>query len=169
MKFCNSCGHKVGPSDRFCSNCGAELSHVTGNDNVIKSDINVKNMISDTKKTIRKNKKRVKKLLLPILSVMIVGGVALVAYNIIQENDQEQHAIIDQEVQGHEDKQRVKELEKCVLEHFANAHGNSDKVWGYLKVMCSLRKVEIDKYQKEWGKNLELLQKKRADQTILAH
>ncbi len=169
MKFCTSCGHKVGPSDRFCSNCGTELSHVTGNDNVIKSDINIKDMISDTKKSIKKNKSVVKKILLPMLSVVFVGGVSLVAYNIIQDNGQEQQPIIDQAVQGQKDKQRLMKLEKCVLEHFSNAHGNSEKVWSYLKVMCSLRNAEVKQYQKEWGKNLELLKEKRVGETLVVH
>lgn len=169
MKFCTSCGHKVNSSDHFCRNCGTELSHVTGNDNEIKSDINVENMISDTKKSRKKNKRIVKKLLLPIVSVLIVGSGALVAYNIIQDNKLEKQAMFDQAVQDQNEKQRLKKLEKCVVENFANAHGNSDKVWGYLKVMCSLRNAEVEKYQIEWGKNLELLKEKNASNTLAFH
>lgn len=167
MKFCASCGHKVGPSDRFCSNCGLNLSQMNDNDSLKKSDLKVKNMISDTKKAVEKTKRRVKKLLLPTLSVVIVGGVAFVAYNIIQDKEQEQQTVRNQAVEEQEDKQRVIKLEKCALEHFANAHGNSDKVWGYLKIMCSLRNTEVEKYQKEWGKNLELLKEKREAETLL--
>lgn len=166
MKFCTSCGHKVAPSDRFCSNCGTELSHVTDNAGFIKPDLKVKNMLSDTKKAANK----VRKLLLPTLSVFIVGVVALVAYNIIKDQEKEKiHAIRDQALQEQEAKQRLIKLEECVLENFANAHGNSKKVWSYLKVMCSLRNTEVDKYQKEWGENLELLKKKRADEALIVH
>lgn len=166
MKFCASCGHKLGPSDRFCSYCGTNLNQVDDTESSKISDMKVDSIISDTKKTIMINKRVVKKLLLPILSVVIVGGAALVAYNIIQDNEQEQQAIRVQAVQSKEDKQRLIKLEECVVENFANAHGNSDKVWSYLKVMCSLRSAEVEKYQKEWGKNLELLKEKRAGETI---
>ncbi len=169
MKFCASCGHKVGPSDRFCSNCGTNLSDISDNDSLKKSDNKVKNMISDTKKAAKKTKRMIKKLLLPTLSLFIVAGIALLGYKIIKAKEQEQQTDRYQTLQEQEDKQRVIKLEKCVLEHFDNAHGNSDKVWGYLKVMCSLRNAEVEKYQKEWGKNLELLKKKRAGEAVLVH
>ncbi|GIT97591.1 zinc-ribbon domain-containing protein [Sulfurovum sp. TSL1] len=166
MKFCTSCGHKVSPSDRFCSNCGMELSHVTDNAGFIKSDLKVQNIISDTKKSAKK----VRKLLLPTLSVFIVGGVALVAYKIIKDQEQEKvYAVRDQALQEQEAKQRLIKLEECVLENFANAHGNSKKVWSYLKVMCSLKNAEVGKYQNEWGKNLELLKNKRAKEAMIVH
>lgn len=161
MKFCTSCGHKVVPSDRFCSYCGTELSHVTGNNNLIRSDHKVKDMISDTKKAVKKAKRIVKKLLLPTLSVMIVSGVAIIAYKIIKDKEQEKIGVMhDQVLQEQEDKQRSMKLKKCVLEHFPNAHGNSKKIWGYLKVMCSLSNAEVVKYQKVWGENFELLKEK---------
>lgn len=172
MKYCTSCGHKVGATDRFCSNCGSGLSHVGDSNSSVKSDLKAKNILFDTKKaalnTVKKTKRIVKKLLIPTLSVFIVGGVALTTYSIVKNNQQKKmNAMHEQALQEQEDKQRVKKLEKCVLEHFANAHGNSKKVWGYLKVMCSLRTAEVNKYQIEWGENLELLKNKSADNTIL--
>ncbi len=168
MKYCAICGHKVLPTDRFCSYCGTELSHVTNSAGFIKPDLKVENILSETKKTTvntaKKTKKIVKKLLLPTLSVLIVGGVAFVAYNIIKDKEQDKmHAIRNQVLQEQKDKQRLVKLEDCVLENYANAHGNSKKIWGYLKIMCSLSNSEVDKYQKEWGKNLELLKNKRAN------
>lgn len=171
MKYCTICGHKVHPTDRFCSKCGTKLSYVTDNTGFIKSDLKIENILSDTKKatvnSAKKTKKIVKKLLLPILSVFIVGGVAFVAYKIIKDKEQEKmHTIRNQVLQEQEDKQRLMKLEKCVFENFANAHGNSKKIWGYLKVMCSLSDAEVEKYQNEWGENLELLKNKRAEKTM---
>jgi len=174
MKYCAICGHKVIPTDRFCSNCGSELSHVTDSTGFIKPDLKLKSILFDTKKatvySANKTKRIVKKLLLPTLSLFIVGGVALVAYNIIKDKEEEKmHAIRDQVLQEKEDKQRLLELEKCVLENYANAHGNSKMIWGYLKVMCSLSDAEVAKYQDEWGENLELLKKKKADKPIFVN
>jgi uncharacterized membrane protein YvbJ len=174
MKYCPSCGHKVQPTDHFCSNCGSELSHVADTTGSIKPNLKVKGMLFDTKKstvyTAKKTKRIVKKLLLPTLLVFIVGGVALVAYNIIKNKEQENmHTIHDQALQEKEDKQRLLELEECVLENYANAHGNSKMIWGYLKVMCSLSDAKVIKYQKEWGENLELLKKKKADKPIIVN
>lgn len=171
MKYCTICGHKVLPTDRFCSNCGTKLNYVTDNTGVIKPDLKVGNILYDTKKatlhSVKKTKRIVKKLLLPTLSVFIVGGVAFVAYKIIKDKEQEKmHAIRNQVLLEQEDKQRVMKLETCVLENFANAHGNSKKIWGYLKVMCSLSDGEVAKYQNEWGENLELLKNKRAEKTM---
>jgi len=171
MKYCTSCGHKVIPTDRFCSNCGSQLSHVSDSTGSIKPDLKVKGILFDTKKatvySANKTKRIVKKLLIPTLLLFIVGGVALVAYKIIKDEEQDKmHAIRDQVLQEKEDKQRLLELEKCVLENYANAHGNSKMIWGYLKVMCSLSDAEVAKYQNEWGENLELLKNKRAEKAM---
>ena len=171
---CINCGFEVPDDAIFCSNCGSELSHVADTTGSIKPNLKVKGMLFDTKKytvyTAKKTKRIVKKLLLPTLSVFIVGGVALVAYNIIKNKEQENiHAIHDQALQEKEDKQRLLELEECVLENYANAHGNSKMIWGYLKVMCSLSNAEVNRYQKEWGENLELLKKKKADKPIFVN
>jgi len=171
MKYCTICGHKVLPTDRFCSYCGTELSHVTDSAGFINPDMKVENILSQTKKTTvhtaKKTKRIVKKLLFPAILVFIVGGVALVTFIIIKDKEREKmHAMQNQVLQEQENKQRLMKLETCALENFANAHGNSKKIWGYLKVMCSLSDAEVAKYQNEWGENLELLKNKRADKAM---
>lgn len=168
MKYCAICGHKVLPTDRFCSYCGTELSHVADNSGLKKPVMKVENILSVNKKaTLHTAKKTVKKLLLPTLSLFIVGGVAFVAYKIIKDEEQDKmYAIRNQVLQEQKNKQRLIKLEECVLENYANAHGNSKKIWGYLKVMCSLSDAEVAKYQNEWGENLELLKHKRTEKAM---
>lgn len=120
MKHCSQCGTNVNPDAKFCENCGASLSNqeITDNAHASASNVNANLKVALTNETTEKVmkgvgssfssivsviKNTIKKLVMPVIILSIVGGIGtgVVAYILYerekaeyrQEKEQEEKAM----------------------------------------------------------------------------